>query len=782
MGDVRFLVLGPLAVEVSGQPIALPAGRGRDLLALLVARANEVVPLHELGDTQALRTAISRLRRALGEADFIRTYETGYLAHVTDSDLIDFRALRDQGRHAEALTLWRGDPFEGIDAVSTTARELTREREAVEALVPVPRQVPAPLAQFAGRDRELAALRRSGPVTLLSGVGGAGKTTLALQWANEADFPAGKLHVNLRGFDPTAPARAEDAIRGFLGALGVPPDNLPAGTDEQGELYRTLLRGKNMLLLLDNARDADQVRPLLPDDPACRVVITSRNRMDDLDGTTRVRIDALSHAEAQDVLSQRIGARATAEPQALSRLAARCGGLPLALAIVAARADPQHSLTALADDFANDDVLDFLDTGEETTSVRSVFDWSYHRLSPAAQRLFRLLGVHPGPDVSAAAARSLAAGAPPLAELVAANLITETRPGRYELHDLVRAHARDLAGEAEGREGLRRLLDHYLHSAVGAAGVLHPFLSEVDVLAPAAGVVPETTDDRTSAQLWLDTEIEVLIALSELALASREDRHAWQITWGVYNFMDILGRWHQAAGLLRSALTATRRLDDERAAALLNQLLAHAELRLGDPAAAETHLAEALRLNELTESIDGQIRVHRYYAFCKETTEDLAGALHHARRAADLSERFGDVSGHAGSMNQIGWYLGLLGDRAQALDHCRTALALHRECGDQLGEASTLDSIAYNLHHDGDFSGAIEHYRQSLEVFTAIGEQFEIATTLVNLGDTHLATGGVNEARRVWQEALEIYERLNHADAAQARARLTALPAASSSG
>ncbi|SDM56184.1 Predicted ATPase [Lentzea albidocapillata subsp. violacea] len=782
MGDVRFLVLGPLAVEVSGQPIVLPAGRGRDLLALLVARANEVVPLHELGDTQALRTAISRLRRALGGTDFIRTYETGYLAHVTDSDLLDFRALRDQGRHAEALTLWRGDPFEGINAVREFAGELTRERKAVEALVPVPRQVPAPLAQFAGRDRELAALARSGPVTLLSGVGGAGKTTLALQWANQAHFPAGQLHVNLRGFDPTAPVRPEEIIRSFLGALGVPPDSMPPSTDEQARLYRTLLRGKHMLLLLDNARDAGQVRPLLPDDPACRVVITSRDRMDDLDGITRVRIDVLSQAEARQVLTQRLGARATAEPRALSRLAARCGGLPLALAIVAARADPQHSLTALADDFADDDVLDFLDTGEETTSVRSVFDWSYQRLSGSAQRLFRLLGVHPGPDVSAAAARSLAGTTPALPELVAANLVTETGDGRFVLHDLVRAHARDLVDDLEGRDALRRLLDHYLHSAAVAAVELHRFITEVDIGLPAKGVVPELVHGHHEARRWFETEIDVAATLSEVAMATGFDRHAWQLVWSIRNFMDIAGHWHHSVALMYDALKATHRLGDERAAALLHQLLAHTEHRLGDMAAAESHLAEALRLNERTGNLDGQIRVHRNYAFYLEAEGDLVSALHYARRAVELSERAGDVSGLAGSMNQVGWYVGLLGDRAKALEHCRAALTLLRECGDRLGEASTLDSIAYNLHHIGDFPGAIEHYRESLAVFTTIGEQFEIATTLVNLGDTHAATGQETEARHAWEQALEIYERLGHADAAKARGRLTALSAASSSG
>jgi hypothetical protein len=224
------MVLGPLVVEVGGRPITLPPGRERDLLAIPVANANEVVLLRELGDTQAVRTAISRLRRALGEANCVHTHETGYLAHVTDSDLTDFRALCDQGRYAEALSLWRGTPFEGIDAVRATSEELNAQRRAVEALVPVPRQIPAPPAQFAGRDRELAALRDSGPVTLLSGVGGAGKTTLALRWANETDFPAGQLHVNLRGFDPTAPVRPEDTIRSFLGALGVPPDWCAAST------------------------------------------------------------------------------------------------------------------------------------------------------------------------------------------------------------------------------------------------------------------------------------------------------------------------------------------------------------------------------------------------------------------------------------------------------------------------------------------------------------------------------------------------------------------------
>ncbi|MET9629665.1 tetratricopeptide repeat protein [Lentzea sp. NPDC006480] len=778
MGDIRFLVLGPFAAEVAGRPIALPAGRGRDLLAVLVANANQVVPLHELGETQAVRTAVSRLRRALGHASCIHTYETGYLAHVTDSDLLDFRALRDQGRYAEALTLWRGKPFEGIDAVRATAVSLAAEREAVQALVPVPRQVPARPSQFTGRDRELAALHRSGPVTVLSGVGGAGKTTLALQWANETEFPAGQLHVNLRGFDPTAPARPEDAIRSFLGALGVRPEIMPTGTDEQAELYRTLLRGKHMLLLLDNARDADQVRPLLPDDPACRVVITSRNRMDDLAGTTSLRLDVLSDAEAQQVLAQRIGARATAEPQALARLAARCGGLPLALAIVAARTDPQHSLAALADDFAHDHVLDFLDTGEEPTSIRSVFDWSYQRLSVAAQRLFRLLGVHPGPGVSTAAAISLAGSPPPLNELVAANLVTETG-GRFELHDLVRAHAHDLVGEDEGREALHRLLDHYLHTAYAADMQLYSHRRPFTLPPPADGVVAERPHGDDACLKWLAEEADVMIALSKAAADKGFDRHAWQITWCLGIHLNRSGRWHEWIAVLRSGLAAAQRAGDDRAAARLHHTLAHVHERINDLSAASAHLTQSLGLYERHGLKDGQGRIHRALAALNEARGDLSQALHHARRALELATTDVEL---AGALNHVGWVHGLIGRHADALDHCRKALALLRAGGDRFGEANTLDSIAFNLHHVGDFAGAITHYRESRQVFAAIGEQFQVATTLVNLGDTCLANDELIEARQAWEEALEIYEGLGHADVAKARSRLTAWEAEPSSG
>ncbi|WP_082114784.1 ATP-binding protein [Lentzea aerocolonigenes] len=778
MGNVRFLVLGPLTIEVGGRSIELPPGRGRDLLAVLVANANHVVPLHELGETQAVRTAISRLRRALVEADFIHTYVTGYLAHVTDSDLIDFRALSNQGRYAEALTLWRGEAFEGIDAVRATAVKLASERRIAETLVPVPRQVPAPLAQFAGRDRELAVLRRTGPVTLLSGVGGAGKTALALQWANEADFPAGQLHVNLRGFDTTAPARPEDTVRSFLGALGVPPDSMPPSIGEQSALYRKLLRGKHMLLLLDNARDADQVRPLLPGDPTCHVVITSRDRMDDLAVTTRLRIDVLGQAEARQVLTLRIGARAAAEPHALSRLAARCGGLPLALAIVAARADPHHSLTALADDFTHDDVLDFLDTGEETTSVRSVFDWSYQRLSAAAQRLFRLLGVHPGPDVSAAAATSLAGSASPLAELVAANLITDAG-GRFELHDLVRAHAHDLVGETEGREALHRLLDHYLHSAYETDTRLYSHRRPLTLPPPVAGVAVERVQGDDACLQWLADEADVMIALSREAADKGFDRHAWQLTWCLGVHLNRSGRWHEWIAVANSGLAAAQRLEDDRAAARLHHTLAHIHERIGDLSSMSAHLTESLSLYERHGLTDGQGRIHRALAFLNETRGDLVQALHHGRRAVELAT---SETERAGAMNQVGWFYGLLGRHVEALEQCQKALSLSRSGGDRLSEASTLDSIAYNLHHLGDFAGAIEHYRVSLQVFTAIGEQYEVATTLVNLGDTYLATGERDQARQAWEEALEIYERLGHTDVAKARDRLTQREAGPSSG
>ncbi|MGW6930453.1 BTAD domain-containing putative transcriptional regulator [Lentzea sp. NPDC054927] len=319
----------------------------------------------------------------------------------------------------------------------------------------VPRQLPAPPRSFAGRARELTALDavlsgRHPVVAAVSGMPGVGKTALALHWAHRvaARFPDGQLYVNLRGFDPSGAVMTPDeAVRVMLGALGLDP---LAGLDAQVSQYRSALADKRMLILLDNARDADQVRSLLPGSPGCLVLVTSRIRLTGLvaaDGAHPVAVDLLSEQESRDLLADRLGAHRIADSAATAEIITRCAGLPLALTVVAARAAcTGFPLRAIAAELSEG--LDPFDGGDPATDVRTVFSWSYRAVGPQAARLFRLLGLHPGPDVSVEDAAALF-GAPQvrplLAELTRAHLLAERRPGRYVLHDLLRAYAVELA-------------------------------------------------------------------------------------------------------------------------------------------------------------------------------------------------------------------------------------------------------------------------------------------------------------------------------------------------
>jgi DNA-binding SARP family transcriptional activator len=364
----------------------------------------------------------------------------------------------------------------------------------------VPTQLPPARNGFAGRVPELASLdalaaRRSAAVVVCAVVGtaGVGKTALALHWAHRSapDFPDGQLYVDLRGFDPhRAPLDPADVVRGFLDALEVPVDQIPAGLDAQTGLYRSLLAARQMLVVLDNARDIEQVRPLLPGAPGSLAIVTSRDQLVSLVAAVGARplvLDLFRAAEARDLLTRRLGeARVAAEPGAVEQIIARCAGLPLALAIAAARAAtrPGFPLALLAEELREaGGTLDALDGGDPFTDVRAVLSWSYRRLSPDAARLFRLLGPNPGRDMSAAAAASLAGVRPGevrplLAELTRAHLLTEASPRRYAFHDLLRAYAIEQAHRSESdddrRAAVGRLLDHYVHTGHSVPELLEP--------------------------------------------------------------------------------------------------------------------------------------------------------------------------------------------------------------------------------------------------------------------------------------------------------------------
>jgi hypothetical protein len=436
-------------------------------------------------------------------------------------------------------------------------------------------------------------------ISAIDGTAGIGKTALAVHWAHRVagQFPDGQLYVNLRGFDPDGPVLTPDkAIRGFLDALQVDPHRVPSTLDAQAALFRSLLTGRRMLIVLDNARDSDQVRHLLPGTRGCLVLVTSRNLLTGLlatHGAHPLTLDLLSDGEARDLLIQRLGAaRVTAEPEAVDQLVATCARLPLALAIVAARAQRTgFALAALAAELRDaGHGLDALDTGDPASQVRAVFSWSYTTLSAPAARLFRLLGLHPGPDIDAAAAAGLTARPLPetrrlLTELTRVNLLTEHLPGRYTFHDLLRAYATEqthaVDTDHQRRAATTRLLDHYLHTSNMAERLLNPTKEAVDLLPAQPGVTPHQLADRQQALDWFTIERPVLLAAVEHAAATGLDTHAWQLPWTMWTFLNRQGHWHDWAAAGRVAVAAAKRVADLPTQARAHRALADAYTPMG---------------------------------------------------------------------------------------------------------------------------------------------------------------------------------------------------------
>jgi tetratricopeptide (TPR) repeat protein len=662
---------------------------------------------------------------------------------------------------------------------------------------------------FAGRAEQLRRLTGlladadRGPavvITAISGTAGIGKTALAVHWAHQvADrFPDGQLYVNLRGFDPTGSVLPPgEAVRGLLDALGVPAERVPAGLDAQAALYRSLLAGRQLLVLLDNARDADQVRPLLPGTPGCLVVVTSRDQLTGLVaavGAQLVPVDQLSTVEARELLAGRLGrSRVVAEPAAVEEILACCARLPLALAVVAARAaaNPAFPLARLAAELqAARGGLDALSGSDPATDVRAVFSWSYRALSAGAARLFRLLGLHPGPDISVPAAASLAGLPLPdarglLAELAGGHLIVQHAPGRYSFHDLLGAYAAEQARafdpDGERQAAVRRALDHYLHTAHAAAQILNPYRGTITLSAPEPGVTPGACADHSAALAWYAAERPVLLAAIDQASRAGLDSHTWQLAWSVAIFLERQGHWHEQAASQRAGLAAAQRLGDRAGQVYAHCALARGHLWLGEEGAAVAHLGAALDLlTELGDAAD-QASVHLDLSLaCGRQGRD-ADALDHARQALDGFQASGDRVGQAGALNSIGWYEAQLGNYRPALASCRQALTLHQETGDKPGEAATWDSLGYVENCLGHGRQALLCYQQAVRLYRSLGDRYEEATTLTYLGDTQRLVDDAEAARRSWRQAVDILDGLGHPDAAGVRTRLASAGSAARS-
>jgi DNA-binding SARP family transcriptional activator/DNA-binding XRE family transcriptional regulator len=499
-------------------------------------------------------------------------------------------------------------------------------RSAPTAAVPVvPRQLPAAPRYFTGLAGEVDTLsglleRDSGEasgvvIAALIGMAGIGKTALAVHWAHQvaSRFPNGQLFVNLRGFSPSGtPVTPTEAICGFLTALGVPTARIPVDTACQAALYRSLLVGRRMLIVLDNAQDAEQVRLLLPGSPGCLVLVTSRNRLTGLaaaEGAHLLPLDVLTDREARDLLTRSLGAgRAMAEPAAVSELIGLCARLPLALCGLAARAAarPRLPLAALAAEMRDErGRLDALETGESATSVRVVFSWSRAMLSELAGRMFRLLGVHAGPDITVPAAASLAGlsrsqAYMALAELCDGHLVTEHAVHRYMCHDLLRAYAAEAArirdSDAERREAVHRVLDHYLHTANAASAMLYPHYMQFTCDQLRSGVLPEEIDDPGQAAEWFENERHVLLAVIDKAAEDAYTPHAWELPWAAAPFFMGEAYLRKLTAAQESALAIACKLGDLAGQALACHHLGLLKFWLGEYDSAYDHLDTGLEL------------------------------------------------------------------------------------------------------------------------------------------------------------------------------------------
>jgi len=792
-----------------GEPLA---GVESDLLA-----ARDVPRLAELR-LQAVEVRLDADLRLGRHAGVISEVQRLAAAHPLRERLhgLLMLALYQDGRQAEALATYARARQILVDELGTEPgpglRELHRQiLNGDPALDPpaqppaathppapsVPRQLPTAVPGFTGRTAELEALTQAldeesadspGTVVIsaIGGTAGVGKTALALHWAHQvaSRFPHGQLYVNLRGFDPSGvPMAAAEAVRGFLDALGVLPDRIPAHPEAQAGLYRSLLAERSMLIVLDNAREEQQVRPLLPASRASLVIVTSRSQLGGLAAADRARLvtlDVLSHGEAVHLLTARIGAaRAAAEPGAADEIAALCGRLPLALAVAAARAEarPSFPLAVLAAELRDRARrLDALDAGDPGSDVRAVFSWSYGQLSAEAARMFRLLGLHPGPDISVPAAASVAAIGEPgarrlLAELARAHLAAEHLPGRYALHDLLRAYAaergRDTDSEPERAAAADRVLDHYLHTARDGASMVHPSFGPIPLAPPSPGTAPERFTGGEQALAWFEAEYHVLLAAVALAVDWGLDSHGWLISWAMHPFLATQGHNLEWSAIKRMTMAAGSR--DEAAIIASGREVAGT---LGDYEWVPEYYASSLRVYQQLGNRHGEGQCLYSLAALAEYQGQYAEALGYAEQAVDLCRDIGDKAGETQLLTWMGWYHALLGDYPQARGLCREALALNIHYGNRRLEGDIWNTLGYTEYHAGDFGEAAACYERALSIFRAIGDRWGEADTLTHLGGIRHAADELLAAREAWQQALAILDDLQHPDAAKIRAKL----------
>ena len=679
----------------------------------------------------------------------------------------------------------------------------------------VPRQLPAGAAFFAGREAELKELDAllgqadsEGDAVVISavaGMAGVGKTALAVHWARKvADrFPGGQPYVNLRGFDPGAAVTPGEATGWFLVGLGVPAAQIPGDAQARSGLYRSVLAGRRVLILLDNARDAAQVRPLLPGSGGCLVVVTSRSSLAGLatgEGAHPLRLGPLDDEQAALLLAARLGPeRVAAEPGAVAELAARCGHLPLALAVMAARAaaDPALPLAVLADQLAGKaeagaaaagggasgdglGLLEMLDTGDPATSLAELLSWSHCQLSPPAAGMFAVLGVHCGPDITVPAAASLA-GVPAaearraLAELARASLVAEHRPGRYVLHDLVRGYAAAQARQALGEDGIReaigRSLDHYLRTMAPS----YDFSWTFTAAPPAPGVAPERPAGEEGMADWARAEQQVLLQATAQAAAAGLVTRAWQLFACQAWFLGGQALWADFRAAGQAVLAAAGAAGDQAALGWTHSIIGWYCSFTGAYDEDRAHQAQAVDHFRQAGDLPGQGWAHLFAGHACIWVGDWAEGVTQCGQAVELFGQVGDWASRGWALAGLGGGHAFLGNYELARGYARQALELGPEAGDPTSLALAWTTLAVVHSQVGEHRQAVSCYRQALHLARArktLMARRWLATIVAGLGAACRAAGDLPAAVQAWQEALQILDDLGLPDDLGIRARL----------
>lgn len=707
----------------------------------------------------------------------------------------------------------------GVTLLRGSARALVSGSGAIDVPEPnsfrvgdrgriIPAQLPHDVPGFVGRESELAVLESlvaeqestTVAISAIDGAAGIGKTALAIHFAHHtaAAFPDGQLFVNLRGFDPDQPPLEPGRVlAGFLRALGTHPSQVPADPEELAALYRSQLSGRRVLVVLDNAANAEQVRPLLPGTGGCLALVTSRNRLSSLaarDGAQRLTLDVLQPDEAVALIARIAGHERTAADQtATNRLVQLCGGLPLALRITADRAAGRRhqSMSDLVDELTLErDRLDVLAAEEKTTQVRAVFSWSYRALPPEAARAFRMLGLHPGFDISTPAASALIGAPIPetrqlLNALTSGHLLEETSRDRYQFHDLVRVYAAECARSSETEPdrvaALRDLITWYLHTADAFFRTFNPDHRRVPLGPPPPGCSPGSFTTHRQAMDWAKGELANLIPVIRCA-AAISGTVAWKLPVMLLPVFSIQRRAADLVPELDRALLAARQLGDRTAEIWILHCLAEAYLEADCPVRAAAICRRVRAISTENDDFYDQWSAWYLEGISYLWLERFTDARDNIRQALTAARQ-------AANLRAEGLSLTVLGAVYQHLGSLEIAVGLHQEALAILGrthskwqQAYAIQRLASAYRDQGRISDAVDHYYRARAVFREIGDHWAEANTLVELGQTQRADGQAGAAQQSWQLALSIFEGFSDTRADQVRTQLKEVSAQSALG